>query len=243
MIPGNFSSVRIAWFLKIRSAASWLISGCATNFAFRIPLTFLEHFGMALDRLPVAFLSAKCTWRETPIRLQDNQHVHTACPHRVETLRGVQETRLFHRTHQTWFHRIGLLLAMHFYHGSWGPNPWLSVSSWVLGSQSLAVLLSSRPFGTCLIHHIQWFQCKLLPKSRLSTHPRNQLNSDVTCFRNTQASREKRNHHLQEHITASRHHLPRRNKNVHCFVDVLVCGTSTVLMTSGYHETSSRASS
>ena len=27
--------------------------------------------------------------------------------------------------------------------------------SWVLGSQSLAVFLSSRPFGTCFIHHIQ----------------------------------------------------------------------------------------
>ena len=27
--------------------------------------------------------------------------------------------------------------------------------SWVLGSQSLSVSLSSRPFGTCFIHHIQ----------------------------------------------------------------------------------------
>ena len=32
--------------------------------------------------------------------------MHTACRYRVETLRGVQETCLFHRTHQTWFHRI-----------------------------------------------------------------------------------------------------------------------------------------
>ena len=30
-----------------------------------------------------------------------------------------------------------------------------AISSWVLGSQSLAVSLSSRAFGTCFIHHIQ----------------------------------------------------------------------------------------
>ena len=37
--------------------------------------------------------------------------------------------------------------------------------SWVLESQSLAVSLSSRPFGTCFIHHIQWFQCQLLSQN------------------------------------------------------------------------------
>ena len=34
--------------------------------------------------------------------------------------------------------------------------------SWVLGSQPLAVLLSSRPLGTCFINQIQCFQCQFL---------------------------------------------------------------------------------
>ena len=42
----------------------------------------------------------------------------------------------------------------------------LAVSSWVLGSQSLAVsFFPSSPFGTCFTHHIQGFQCQLLPQN------------------------------------------------------------------------------
>ena len=62
------------------------------EFAFRIPLTLFGRFGVALDRLEVTFLSADVRVAETPIQLQDSQHVRTACPHQVETLRDVQET-------------------------------------------------------------------------------------------------------------------------------------------------------
>ena len=48
-----FASERPASFRKIGSADSWLISGCAMNLRFRIPLSFLERFGMALDGLKV----------------------------------------------------------------------------------------------------------------------------------------------------------------------------------------------
>ena len=111
------------------------------------------------------------------------------------------------------------------FHGFLGPGPWL-VSLWVLGSHSLAVLLSSRPFGTCFIQHSAHslevssshpsypvISISTSPsESQLSIHPWNPLNSDVTSFKNTQASRENRNHHLQEHIPASRHHLPQTTR-------------------------------
>ena len=89
---------------------------------------------------------------------------------------------------------VRLLLAMLFLAGSLDSQPWLS-SLWVLGSQSLAVSLSySRPFGTCFIHY--YFNANFSLRTKLSTHPWNQLSSDVTDFRNTQASRENTNHHL-----------------------------------------------
>ena len=62
------------------------------------------------------------------------------------------------------------------------------------------------------------------PESQWPIHPWNQLTSDVTGFRNAQASRENRNHHF-----------PRTAGIVHNSVEVLICGTSTMLMTSGYH--------
>ena len=58
---------------------------------------------------------------------------------------------------------VRLPLAMLFLHGSLGPKPGcFFMGPW---TQSLAVLLSSRPFGTCFIHHIQRFQCQLLPQN------------------------------------------------------------------------------
>ena len=79
-------------------------------------------------------------------------------------------------------------------------HPLLLASSWVLGSQSLAVSLASRPHGTCFIHHIQRFQRQLLPQNHgcrsihgirsimtsqaSGTHkPRGR--TEITIFRNT----------------------------------------------------------
>ena len=42
---------------------------------------------------------------------------------------------------------------------------WLCSFIMGIGVPKLAVSLSSRPFGTCFIHHIQWFQCQLLPQN------------------------------------------------------------------------------
>ena len=57
MIPGKFSSVRVAWLRNVCSAASWLISGCANQLAFRFPFGSLAGLGLALSRLPVPSLS------------------------------------------------------------------------------------------------------------------------------------------------------------------------------------------
>ena len=61
-------------------------------------------------------------------------------------------------------------------------------------------------------------------ESPLLFNPWNQLNSHVTGFGNTQASRGRWKSPSSTH-----------NKNVHYSADVLICGTSTVLITSGYH--------
>ena len=79
-------------------------------------------------------------------------------------LRGFVEHLLEH-LHPLLFPRCSVTLGC-FWHSNtshlsacsfvMGPGvPTLAVSSWVLGSQSLAVFLSSRPLGTCFIHHIQ----------------------------------------------------------------------------------------
>ena len=65
------------------------------EFAFRIPLSFLERFGMALDRLPVTFLSANVRGARHQFDSRITNMCILACPHRVENLRGVQETCLF----------------------------------------------------------------------------------------------------------------------------------------------------
>ena len=129
---------------------------------------------------------------------------------------------------------VRLLLPMLFLHGSLGPN----TGCFFMGPG--LPIPGCFPFFTSIWHmfhppHPMISMSTSPSESRLPIHPWNQLSSDVTGFRNTQASRENRNHHLQEHIPASHHHLPRTTRNVHHSVDVLICGTSTALMTSGYH--------
>ena len=86
---------------------------------------------------------------------------------------------------------------------------------------TLAVLLSSRPFGTCFIQHSAHSldvssshpphpvisTPTSLSESLLLFNPWNQLNSDVTGFGNTQASQENANHIFHSH------------RDVHCSVD------------------------
>ena len=84
--------------------------------------------------------------------------------------------------------------------------------SWVLGSQSLAVLFSSRPFGTCFIQPNPMISMPTSPsESLLLFTPWNQLNFDVTGFKNTLASRDNRSCHF-----------PRTTGIVHNSVDVLI---------------------
>ena len=95
------------------------------------------------------------------------------------------------------------------FHGFLGPGPCL-VSLWVLGSQPLTVLLSSRPFDTCFIQHSAHpmdVSSSFLPRPMISIptspseslllfNPWNELNSDAAGIGNTQASQENANHHL-----------------------------------------------
>ena len=89
---------------------------------------------------------------------------------------------------------------------------------WVLGSQPLAVLRSSRPCGTCFVQHSahpwMWWTTSMptFPsESPLLFNPWTLLSSDVTGFRNTQASQENANHHLPRILGCSL--LCRRTKS------------------------------
>ena len=95
-----------------------------------------------------------------------------------------------------------LLLAMLLFHGFLGPNPWLFVN----GSRvpTLAVLLSSRPFGTCFIQPNPMISMPTSPlESLLLFTSWNQLNFDVTGFNNTQASRDNRSCHFHVQLESS----------------------------------------
>ena len=71
--------------------------------------------------------------------------------------------------------------------------------SWVLGS--LAVLLSSRPFGACFIQPNPMISMPTSPsESLLLFTPWNQLSFDVTGFKNTQASRDNRSCHFHAQL-------------------------------------------
>ena len=96
---------------------------------------------------------------------------------------------------------VRLLLAMLFLHGSLGPNP----GCYFMGPG--VPIPACFSFFTSIWHvfhppHPVISVPTSPSESRLSIHPWNQLNSDVTSFKNTQAFRENRNHH-------SHHHLPR----------------------------------
>ena len=100
---------------------------------------------------------------------------------------------------------VRLPVAMLFCHGSLGPNHWL-FSAWVLGSQSFPHVLLARVSSTTSNDFNANFSFRIT-SYRSIRGTSSSLTSQV--FRNTRASQENRNHHLQEHILASRHHLPR----------------------------------
>ena len=80
----------------------------------------------------------------------------------------------------------------------------LAVLLWVLGSQSLAVLLSSRPFGACFIQRNPMISMPTSPsESLLLFTPWNQVNLDVTGFKNTQAYRDNRSCHFHAQLECS----------------------------------------
>ena len=100
-------------------------------------------------------------------------------------------------------HFVRLLLAMFFSHGCLGPGPW-QVSLWVLGYQHPAVFF----FFTAIwrVFHPTFCSppgCVVVSSTtssdfniNFSLNPWYQLNSDVTGFGNTQASKENASHHL-----------------------------------------------
>ena len=98
-----------------------------------------------------------------------------------------------------------LLPAVGYALVSWvlGSQP-LAVLSWVLGSQSLAVLLSSRTFGACFTQPNPMISVPTSPsESLLLFTPWNQLNFDVTGFKNTEASRDNRSCHFHPQLESS----------------------------------------
>ena len=51
MVPGNFSSVRAAWFLEKKLSGFMADLRLCNELALRISLSFFERLGLALDRL------------------------------------------------------------------------------------------------------------------------------------------------------------------------------------------------
>ena len=132
------------------------------------------------------------------------EHLHPLLFRRSVTL-GFSDTLHHLQQHSI---LVRLLLAMLFYHWSWGPNPGcLFMGPWVQIPGCFSFFTST--WHVFHPPHPMTSMPTSPSESRLSIHPWNPLNSDVTSFRNAQASRENRHHHLQEHIPAPRRHLPR----------------------------------
>ena len=93
-----------------------------------------------------------------------------------------------------------LLLAVLLFHGFLGPNPGCFINGFS-GPNPWLFYFSSRPFGACFIQPNPMISMPTSPsESLLLFNPWNQLNFDVTAFKNTQASRDKRSRHFHAQL-------------------------------------------